>query len=158
MIASHVVSNGAITFVLTSPLRAPSTPDLTPDERALVEEMYAHLAKHGDAVKDVAFEVDDVEAVYTEAVRNGAISVMAPRKEEDDDGYVVTATVKTYGDTTHTLVQRSGYSGPFLPGYRAAKVLEANKALPALLPEVRLAAIDHCVGNQDWGEMESACD
>ena len=65
-VASHVVSNGRATFVLSSPIRSPREHGGTiPDSDAqLIEEMYSHLTKHGDAVKDVAFEVDDVGAVY----------------------------------------------------------------------------------------------
>ncbi|KAI5858155.1 4-hydroxyphenylpyruvate dioxygenase [Tricharina praecox] len=151
--ASHAISNGHVTFVLTSPLRSPSAEDISDEDRVLLREMNAHLAAHGDAVKDVAFEVDDVNAVYSEAVANGAVGLSAPRIESDKDGEVVMATVKTYGDTTHTLVERRGYRGPFLPGYR-----KSTRTVPSLLPEVKLEAIDHCVGNQDWGEMEDACD
>jgi len=38
--------------------------------------------------------------------------------ESDEDGSVTFATVQTYGDTTHTLVERSNYTGLFLPGYK----------------------------------------
>jgi len=54
------------------------------------------------------------------------------------------ASVKTYGDTIHTFVQRVDYKGPFLPGFKAHHLVEnLNKALPT--PELK--AIDHCVGN-----------
>jgi len=36
----------------------------------------------------------------------------------DDNGKVILATVKTYGDTTHTFVQRQEYKGAFLPGFQ----------------------------------------
>ena len=158
-VASHVVSNGAATFVLTSPLRGLDTRDenLYQADRDLLERIHAHLEKHGDAVKDVAFEVDDVRAVYDQAVAKGAISVQAPTIISDKvDGEVVTAVIKTYGDTTHTLVDRSRYCGVFLPGYRA--VDKVQDPLSKLLPPVSLEAIDHCVGNQDWNEMERACE
>lgn len=153
IIASHVISNGQITFVLSSPLRSPDAEDLSIEDREVLQEMYAHLATHGDAVKDVAFEVDDVRAVYDAAVTNGARSVKAPKKLKDKDGEMWTATVSTYGETTHTLVQRRGYKGVFMPGYRAAA-----KKVYIEGPAVQLEAIDHCVGNQDWNEMEDACD
>lgn len=144
-----------MTFVLSSPLRSPAPPEAASDaDRELLQQMAAHLTAHGDGVKDVAFEVDDVEAVYTEAVRNGAKAVCPPRKESDTDGWVVMATVRTYGDTTHTLVERHNYSGAFLPGYRAATTGQQQDVLPA----VTLEAIDHCVGNQGWGEMEETCE
>jgi 4-hydroxyphenylpyruvate dioxygenase len=157
-IASHVVSNGGATFVLTSPLRSSAEirEPIPETDKLLLEEIHAHLKQHGDAVKDVAFEVDDVRAVYHQAVSKGAISVQAPRKVVDKDGEVVTAIIRTYGDTTHTLIERSRYHGVFLPGYRAADA--HADPLSKLLPSVPLDVIDHCVGNQDWNEMETACE
>lgn len=58
-----------------------------------------------------------------------------------------------YGDTTHTFVERNGYSGRFLPGYKAP--VESD-ALLKLLPPIKLNFIDHCVGNQPDLEMEAA--
>ena len=44
-------------------------------------------------------------------------------------GKVVVAAIATYGDTRHTLVERSGYSGPYLPGYvPAAPVVAPRRA------------------------------
>ena len=158
-IASHVVSNGDAVFVLTSPLHGSHSIHETipgPD-RALLKEIHKHIANHGDAVKDVAFEVDDARAVYEQAIRNGARSVKEPSIIQDGkNGEIVLATISTYGDTTHTLVERSRYTGKFLPGYGEA--LPLDNALTQLLPPISLQAIDHCVGNQDWNGMESVCE
>lgn len=158
--ASYVVSNNAVRFVFTSPLRsaahlpADEAANISADERQLLADMYAHLERHGDAVKDVAFEVDNVAAVYDSAVRGGAVAVQPPRTFTDDEhGAVTTAVIRTYGDTTHTLVNRAGYTGTFLPGFRAGKPSTSIVSAPA----VPLARIDHCVGNQDWDEMNAAC-
>jgi 4-hydroxyphenylpyruvate dioxygenase len=107
-------------------------------------------------VKDVSFEVDDVDAVYYAAVKNGAKSVSKPRTLEDEGGRVKVATIQTYGQTTHTLIERGQYHGAFLPGYR----LEAGTEDPVakFLPGVHLKRIDHCVGNQDWDEMDKICE
>jgi 4-hydroxyphenylpyruvate dioxygenase len=154
------VANGKVRFNLTSPLK--SYTNLSEDEpisredRQLLKEIYQHLEKHGDAVKDVAFEVDNVEGVYQQAVEQGAVSVQRPRTISDEDGSVTTAVIRTYGDTTHTLISRSDYHGSFLPKYRTVPASKVD-ALQSLLPPIPLEAIDHCVGNQDWGEMESAC-
>ncbi|EPE30865.1 Glyoxalase/Bleomycin resistance protein/Dihydroxybiphenyl dioxygenase [Glarea lozoyensis ATCC 20868] len=160
-IASHVVANGAIRFVLTSPIKSYTSIDgdepISSEDRSLLKEIYEHLEKHGDAVKDVSFEVDNVEGVYKQAVDQGAESVQATRTRSDEFGSVTTAIIKTYGDTTHTMISRGNYSGVFLPGYKA---IAANKVDPlqSILPSVTLEAIDHCVGNQDWGKMVEACD
>jgi 4-hydroxyphenylpyruvate dioxygenase len=160
-IASHVVANGSIRFVLTSPIRsytALSEDDpISPEERRLLKEIHEHLEQHGDAVKDVAFEVDDVDAVYQQAVKQDAVSILPPRTTSDENGSVRSASISTYGDTTHTLISRSSYHGAFLPGFRAVPAQKAD-LLQKLLPTVPLEAIDHCVGNQNWGAMEAACE
>ncbi|KAG0648062.1 4-hydroxyphenylpyruvate dioxygenase [Hyphodiscus hymeniophilus] len=160
-IASHVVANGNIRFVLTSPLKSYTALDgdepITSEERAQLKDIYQHLERHGDAVKDVAFEVDDVEAVYTQAVEQDAVSVQPPRTTRDENGCVTTAIIRTYGDTTHTLISRSSYHGLFLPGFKAIPQSKVDP-LMKLLPAIQLEAIDHCVGNQDWGAMEAACE
>jgi 4-hydroxyphenylpyruvate dioxygenase len=160
-IASHVVANGNIRFVLTSPLKSYTALDgdepITSEERSLLKDIYQHLERHGDAVKDVAFEVDNVEAVYAQAVAQDAVSIQPPRTIRDENGFVTTAIIRTYGDTTHTLISRSSYSGLFLPGFRGIPQSKVDP-LQKFLPCVQLEAIDHCVGNQDWGAMEAACE
>ncbi|OCL06685.1 4-hydroxyphenylpyruvate dioxygenase [Glonium stellatum] len=156
-VASHVIRNGSVTFILTSPLRClEQSTRFSKEDEALLKEIHAHQERHGDAVKDVAFEVDSVDAVYNQAVYNGAGSVSKPRVIEDQNGRVKVATIKTYGDTTHTLVENIDYRGVFLPGYRPESAVK--DPLSRFLPQVNLEVIDHCVGNQDWDEMENVCD
>lgn len=157
-ISSHVVGNGEVRFVLTSALQGSDKQPADAPVNELgqsLKGLHDHLAKHGDSVKDVAFEVDDVNTLWSKAVQNGAKSVKPPTIVSDDNGEVTYAIVQTYGDTTHTLIERSTYHGAFLPGYRA---VEYTDPIQAFLPKVPLAVIDHCVGNQDWDEMEKMCD
>ena len=157
-VASHVVTNGSVIFVLSSPIRSSLklSEEIPIQERALLKEMHNHLEKHGDAVKDVAFEVDDVRAVYKQAVHRGAISVQEPVTAFDGEyGRVLSAVIKTYGDTTHTFIDRSKYTGSFLPEY--VTVIDEDP-LAMYLPPILLETIDHCVGNQDWDGMEIVCD
>ncbi|KAL6232249.1 hypothetical protein BDW75DRAFT_247330 [Aspergillus navahoensis] len=156
-ICSHVIRNGDITFVLTSPLRSlDQISRFTPEEQDLLKEIHHHLEQHGDAVKDVAFEVDSVEAVFNAAVANGAKVVKGLTTVEDEHGIMTMATIQTYGQTTHTLIERGAYRGTFLPGYRVDTGVE--DPIAALLPDVLLNRIDHCVGNQDWNEMDKICE
>lgn len=145
VVASHVIRNGDVTFVLTSPLHTPDAKVawLTDGDRTVLTQIHAHLKAHGDAVRDVAFEVDDVAAVFDAAVAKGAHPVDAPKTISDDFGATKLGSIKTYGDTIHTLVERHQYSGTFLPGYRS--VMEIDKTAK-YLPRVDLLAIDHCVG------------
>ena len=130
---SYVLQQDKIRLVLTTPL-TPGGP------------INEHINKHGDGVKVVALWVDDATKAWKETTARGAKSFMEPTREEDAHGYVVRSGIHTYGETVHIFVERSAYSGPFLPGYRAWKS-EYN-------PEpVGLKYIDHMVGNVDWGEM-----
>lgn len=156
-ICSHVIRNGDITFILTSPLRSLDQMDrLSEEEQAQLRDVHHHLEQHGDGVKDVSFEVDDVDAVFYAAVKNGAKVVSQPKILEDKDGHIKVATIQTYGQTTHTLIERSQYHGVFFPGYRTEEGNEDPVA--KFLPGVHLKRIDHCVGNQDWNEMDKICE
>ena len=111
--------------------------------------MGKHLTLHGDGVKDVAFSVEDLDAILAKARARGAkVKVARFRisnsrnplrvffaqvvrdiwEESDDHGRCRFAVVQTYGDTTHTFIERQNYKGIFLPGYQKPrqKVLRAG--------------------------------
>jgi len=138
-VVSHAIRQNKIVFVFESAL--------TPGN----EVMGTHLVKHGDGVKDVAFEVEDLDSIIKRAKQRGAIVVRDVWEEEDEDGKVRFATVQTYGDTTHTLIERSHYRGLFLPGFK--KPIFVSPLLRSL-PRVGLNFLDHCVGNQPDLQME----
>ncbi|HKU66213.1 MAG TPA: 4-hydroxyphenylpyruvate dioxygenase [Candidatus Baltobacteraceae bacterium] len=134
--ASYVLVQNKLRFVLTSSLRGD-------------DEITAHVARHGDGVKDIAIVVQDAKAAYERALAGGAESVAPPSEFKDEHGRVVKATIAAYGDTVHTFVQRDGYTGAFMPGYA-----HAPKTYP-FAQKTGLQFIDHCVGNVGWGEMDS---
>ena len=68
-------------------------------------------------MKVIALSVPDTDYAYRTAVERGATGITEPHDATDDHGTVRLATIATYGDTVHTFVERSGYSGKFLPGY-----------------------------------------
>jgi len=84
-------------------------------------------------------------------VSRGATPVQEPKELKDDNGTVIVSSVKTYGDTIHTFVQRVDFTGEFLPGYRKH---HSTEPLNKLVPVPDLKFIDHCVGNQPDGDME----
>lgn len=57
-VASHVVANGSIRFVLTSPIKSymnlSEDEPISAEERSLLKEIHQHLEKHGDAGKPSA--------------------------------------------------------------------------------------------------------
>ncbi|MDV5146047.1 4-hydroxyphenylpyruvate dioxygenase [Streptomyces sp. SBC-4] len=136
--ASYVLTNGAARFVFTSVIKVS-----TDRGRFLAD----HVAEHGDGVVDLAIEVPDARAAYAYAVEHGATGITEPYELKDENGTVVLAAIATYGKTRHTLVERSGYDGPYLPGFVSAK--------PIVEPPAKrtFQAIDHCVGNVELGKM-----
>src|SRR5919108_4674976 len=114
--ASYVLENGSARFVFTSVVK-PAT--------IWGHFLAQHVAEHGDGVVDLAIEVPDARAAYAYALEHGARSVAEPYELKDEHGTVVLAAIATYGETRHTLVERTGYEGPYLPGYvSAAQMVE----------------------------------
>lgn len=117
-------------------------------------------AEHGDGVCDIALEVPDVDAAYAHAVRRGARGVNKPEDVSDEHGVVRVASISTYGDTVHSLVDRSRYRGPFLPGFVARDpIVDRGPAIAAGQQPKRLfQAVDHVVGNVELGHMDEWVD
>ena len=134
--ASYVLEQDDIRLVLTS--------GLGPDS-----EITRFACAHGDGVKDTALTVPDAANAYREAVQRGARGVREPQWTDDDFGRVERATIATYGENVHTFVNRSEYTGPFLPGYREVARTNGKPATG-----VGLRAIDHVVGNVELGRMD----
>jgi len=138
--ASYVLVQHGIRFVFTAPL--------TPDG-----EIAAHVREHGDGVHDIAFRVADVEAAWRETTSRGATSALeATELDGGRDGILRKASIRTYGQTLHSFVDRRDYHGIFAPGYRAVKAPARAAAGLSLLE------VDHCVGNVGLGEMDTFVD
>jgi 4-hydroxyphenylpyruvate dioxygenase len=148
-VVSHVIKQNDIVFELQSPLN--------PDNA----EFANFSAKHGDAVKDITFECDDVDALIEKARERGATIVKEPWTESDKFGSVRFARVQTYGDVTHTLIDRHDYPADrFLPGYYLHSQQKFTRDDPVLdqLQPIGLKFIDHCVGNQPDLAMEDVAE
>jgi 4-hydroxyphenylpyruvate dioxygenase len=131
---AYVLRAGAVRFVIKGAV-SPDSP------------IADHHRRHGDGVLDVALEVPDVDKCVAHARQTGATVVTEPHDETDEHGTVRTATIKAYGDTTHTLVDRHRYHGPYLPGY-VARTSQTPEHAPAFV------ALDHVVGNVELGDMD----
>lgn len=143
-VVSHVIRQDKIIFVFESALNPGN------------EEIGEHLIKHGDGVKDIAFQVEDCDFLIRTAKERGAVVVKEPWVEQDSQGRVKYAVIQTYGDTTHTLIEYlSPYKGLFLPGYKEPLFRDP---LLAKLPSAGLSFIDHIVGNQPDDQMVPVSD
>ena len=130
--SSYVLEQGRVRLVVTAPLQ--------PDG-----EVAEHVRLHGDGVKAIALATHDAAAAHAAALARGARSLREPTTVEDAHGVIRYATIATFGDTVHHLVERDEYAGPHWPGYRAETRSGGG---------VGLHHIDHAVGNVPVGEME----
>jgi 4-hydroxyphenylpyruvate dioxygenase len=155
---SYLLRQNRVNFVLTTPL--------SPEHPAA-----EHIKQHGDGVRDIAFQVDDADHAFNEAVKRGATPIIEPRDLSDDNGTVRHAAIATYGDTIHSFlsyvtdrdlakpsngngnpqsaIRNPKYNGPFLPGFTVQEMAGE---------EVGIQLVDHIVGNVELGKMNYWCD
>ncbi len=131
---SYALRQNEVVFMITAPYHSNSP-------------IYDFLRKHGDGVRDIAFLVDDAEKAYETTTARGAQGVAEPHTIEDENGVVKLATIATYGDTVHTFVEKTNYTGVFLPGFQAVDK-------DPIADPVGFVRIDHIVGNMGWNQME----
>ncbi len=131
---AYVLSSGAARFVVTGAYD-PDSP------------LADHHRRHGDGIVDIALTVPDVDKCIAHAVSQGATVLAQPHDLSDEHGTVRTAAVATYGDTRHTLVDRSRYTGVYLPGYQPRSGRRSARRR-------RFQAVDHVVGNVELGAMD----
>jgi 4-hydroxyphenylpyruvate dioxygenase len=136
--AEYVLVSGSARFVFVGGVHAQA-------------EATQHYARHGDGIVDIALEVPDVDAAYAYAVSQGATGLEEPHDLTDDNGTVRIAAIATYGETRHTLVERSRYTGAFLPGFISRPPMVERDAAQ---PKRFFQAVDHVVGNVELGRMD----
>jgi 4-hydroxyphenylpyruvate dioxygenase len=139
---AFVLESGACRFVVKG--------GVAPGSRLL-----EHHRAHGDGVVDIALEVPDVDRCLEQARSAGARILQEPHYLSDEHGTVRMAAIATYGDTSHSLVDRSRYAGVYLPGYlpRTSAVVRREGA-----PKRIFQALDHVVGNVELGKMDEWVD
>jgi 4-hydroxyphenylpyruvate dioxygenase len=136
---SHLLQQGRIRFIVTGAL-GPESP------------IAEHVRTHGDGVKDICFLVDDAEAAFAAAVARGALPEREPTVDTDELGAIHQAAIRTYGETVHTFLDRSAYTGPFAPQF-GSPVLPTPAGEP-----VGLTRFDHIVGNVELGHLDQWVD
>ncbi|WP_033228967.1 4-hydroxyphenylpyruvate dioxygenase [Serinicoccus profundi] len=139
---AFVLKSGSIRFVIKGGVD-PESP------------LHDHVRRHGDGVVDISLEVPDVDRCIEHARSVGATILLEPENRSDEHGTVRVAAIATYGETRHTLVQRTldgqTYDGPYLPGYVARSSGYVKREGE---PKRLFQALDHIVGNVELGKMD----
>lgn len=139
---AFVLTSGSIRFVVKGAV-SPDSP------------LIAHHTAHGDGVVDISLEVPDVDRCIAQARAAGATVVQEPETVSDELGSVRIGAIAAYGETRHTLVQRTidgqTYAGAYLPGYveRTSSFVKRDGA-----PKRLFQALDHIVGNVELGKLD----
>ncbi|MEO7539618.1 MAG: 4-hydroxyphenylpyruvate dioxygenase [Pyrinomonadaceae bacterium] len=170
-VTSYLMRQVNINFVLTTPL--------SPEHPAA-----EHIKQHGDGVRDIAFQVDDADHAFNEAVKRGATPISEPRDWSDENGTVRHAAIATYGDTIHSFISYDRVSSPHVskgsngngattpsaeaaatPPLKGGELKTYNGVfLPGFVEQhvegdpTGIMMVDHIVGNVELGKMNYWCD
>jgi len=139
---AYVLRSGAVQFVFKGGVDPSST-------------LLDHHRRHGDGIVDIALEVPDVDRCIAHARAQGATVLDEPHDVADEYGTVRIAAIAAYGETRHTLIDRSAYTGPYLPGYATRT---SGYVKPEDEPKRIFQALDHVVGNVELGRMDEWVD
>ncbi|CAJ0610517.1 unnamed protein product [Cylicocyclus nassatus] len=113
------------------------------------------IRAHGDAIKDIAFRVDDIDAVAERLISNGVEILLPKTMIQDEDGRVMLLKLQAKdSDITHTLVNDKDYHGLFLPGFQPVD----DYALCSSLEPIPMVLVDHVVQNYPVGTIEDAAE
>jgi 4-hydroxyphenylpyruvate dioxygenase len=134
---SILLQQGEALIVITSPLK-------------MTSYIASFVHAHSFSPRDVAFTVPDCEAAYYEAMKRGASSSSPPTEWKDEHGVLIHASIKTYGHTIHSFVERKNYRGLYWPGFIPYKQIFPRSNT---INEAGLKVIDHVVGNVELGKM-----
>jgi 4-hydroxyphenylpyruvate dioxygenase len=126
---AYELRQGEIVFLVTDAMEYPS-------------EISGFVGRHGDGVRDLALSVDDAAAVGEQAMTAGAEALPSPNGGPD-------RVIKGFGDTVHSLVERSIPATPAPPGSGCS-----DDALHRGEPRVGLLSIDHCAVSVEAGQRE----
>jgi 4-hydroxyphenylpyruvate dioxygenase len=132
---SYLLTQGNIRLIVTSAIEASSA-------------MAAGVKLHGDVVSELAFTVDDAAEAFHRALLAGAIPVSEPAMQEDEFGQVTSASVQPgSNDLVHTFIERSSYTGRFLPIYQSISAVSETA-------DPYMSEVDHLALSFPEGELD----
>ncbi len=133
---SYLMEQGNARFIFTSFL-GPSSP------------IADHMKAHGDGVKDISIQVQDVDDTVRYVSERGIVKPGKIRELKAENGKVRQSVLPTFGETVHTLNDFSEYEGKIPPGFEEIHDRE-HYGLP-----VGLKKVDHAVGNVEDRLMDT---
>ncbi len=108
-------------------------------------EISRHVELHGDGVKDIAIDVDNLDDTLSFIRENGVVKPGEIKKLKGEGGTFVRSELNTYGETVHSLRDYGEWDSDLLPGFREIESQERN---------LGVKKIDHVVGNVEVNKMD----
>uniref|UniRef100_A0A670XQP3 4-hydroxyphenylpyruvate dioxygenase n=1 Tax=Pseudonaja textilis TaxID=8673 RepID=A0A670XQP3_PSETE len=88
----------------------------------------AERKRQVSTASNICFEVEDVPGISRNLQEKGCKILIPPTTEADENGFVTYSVVRSIvGNVSHTLLDRSQYGGPFLPGFCEVEVAPKEK-------------------------------
>lgn len=150
---TEIVKNGPVYFFLSSPLTASSPAG-------------QFLQQHPDGIADVAFRVQNIDAVMTKAIAAGAQVLQPVRQQTLNRGHLKWSQIAGWGDLKHTLIEAIDTQEDdvcnFLGRKSAAAMgdveftLHPHSKVKTQDLALQLTGIDHVVLNVAAGDLKRA--
>lgn len=108
-------------------------------------EISRHVELHGDGVKDIAIDVNDLDRTLSFIRENGVVKSVETKNLKGDSGTLATAKLTTFGETVHSLRDYGEWDSDLPPGFKEVQSPEAN---------LGVKKVDHVVGNVEENKMD----
>jgi 4-hydroxyphenylpyruvate dioxygenase len=113
-------------------------------------ETSKYVAKHGDGISNISFQVDDAHLALEEVASRGAKVLSRSEKEELSHGELRRSSVSAMGDVKHTFISRHG-TDAFSSSFSQVSDLPDFGQIPN---HGGLFAVDHITCNLPAGELD----
>ncbi len=137
---AYVLKSGGARFELRGAIR--------PDS-----DLARHVAAHSDGVIDLALDVPDVEAAYRHALEQGATGLAEPLRGRGRARQGRAGRHRHLRPDPPHLVDRSNYTGVYLPGYVRRPSPSWNPASGCSRPWTTASATSSSAWMDEWVEF-----
>ncbi len=108
-------------------------------------EISRHVELHGDGVKDVALDVNNLDDTLAFIKDNGVVRPADPVVLKGEGGRLARAELATFGETVHSLLDHSEWDSDLPPGFSTIESPEKS---------LGVKKVDHVVGNVEENKMD----
>ncbi len=129
---SYLVEQGNVRIMFTSFLNKDS-------------EIGKHFQVHGDGVRDISINVFDLGEALDDINSRGVIKPGKRVDVKNGNGTLSSSVISSYGETLHSLVDRSEYSDTVPPGF---------EHVDSDAKDMGIKRTDHVVGNVEDAKMD----